>query len=165
MNTELTKEQVLTIVENTFDKLTANNKITLDARKEGVEQYYRNTLHEVMFGGKEGFDNFIEIQMYAVNEHPNLFIVEEGKVLGQALYKDNRVFINVDRIMKYVIDVPMDFESIYKKETKFIKRNVTNKEDAVKWIVAHEVAHTLELDKTHHTNKFFETVEKLYQQL
>jgi Zn-dependent peptidase ImmA (M78 family) len=165
MNTELTKEQVLTIIENTFETLTANNKITLKEREQGAEQYFRNKLHEVMFGGKEGFDTYIEIQMYGTNEYPALFIEEQGNFLGQADYKQNRVLININRIMKYVIKVPMDFESIYKKETKFIKRNVTNKKDAVKWIVAHEVAHTLKLDKTHHTNDFFQTVENLYQQL
>lgn len=141
----ITKTQIENIAEATFNQLIKQNPMTLVNRIKTIKSITPNDM------------------MYGVNEYPSLMF-QELKNLGEANFKMNVVYINSDLLFDYLNNYSI-FISPYKKEIKYIHRNVVTKEDAVKWIVAHEVAHTIRLDKVNHTLSFFQTVEELFKSL
>jgi hypothetical protein len=54
------------------------------------------------------------------------------------------------------------FTSAYKKEVKYIQRNVTTLQQHIKWFMCHEYQHLLN-SCDGHTNAFFDKVEIMYQ--
>lgn len=155
--TTTNKMETEEIVEMIFEQLKAKHSITLEERETKMITYFKEVF------GPQYYDviSYTDIEMIGMNEEVSLFIDNRCN-LGEANFKQNRVWINVEMIDALVTD---EFESVYKKETPFIKRNVSTKEEAIKWIVCHEFAHTLRIDKTNHTKDFFTTVEQLYQSL
>lgn len=157
----MTTQEVKAILEETFKKLAKNNKISLEKRKEVL---YEEFTRKLPAHALKQFDKEIKQGLKGTKEKVTLSFVESGPD-GMANYKHNHIWINVPALMEKVIQTDKTFETIYKKELKFIQRNVKTKEDMLKWIMTHEFQHTLRYDKVDHTNSFFQDVETLYQTL
>jgi predicted metal-dependent hydrolase len=154
----ITKTQIEKISKETFKKLT-NNNITIDERKNILINFItnENKMCSKMY-------NMMVIRLEnEVNEKPSI-LFKKTNSMAEANFKLNRIWINTNLIYNYLNSCD-EFKTLYLKELKYIKRNVVTKEDAVKWIVAHEVAHTIRLDKVNHTLSFFQTVEDLFKSL
>ena len=143
------KSEIKLEVERVFNELSNKHKITLEEREYNIWKYIMD---------KTNNEANARRQVMGTNEYVSLFFEDYGP-MGQANYRHNTVYINVNRLQEYI---DSDFQTCYKKEYKFIQRNVLTEKEAIKWLVCHEFAHTLRLDKVDHTNNFFQTVENLF---
>lgn len=158
---KLTEKKVIQVIENTFERLKTQHIIPLQERQNTIKQIFKNKLGEEKFVRNY---HSIEIVLDEIKEQPSLFIEADGKELAWANYKQNRIHVNMKSLLNFLQYASVtEIESKYKKETKFIRRNVSNKTELVKWLLAHEYAHTLRYEKVNHTNDFFQKVEYLFQ--
>lgn len=147
------KSKIKWEVNKVFNELSNKYKISLEEREYKIWKY----AIEVKYCDRDNARR----QIIGTNEYSSLFLEEYGP-MGWANYKDNTVYINIDRVKEYL---DTDFQTCYKKEYKFIQRNVKTEIEAIKWLLCHEFAHTLRLDNINHTNDFFQTVENLFKSI
>jgi uncharacterized protein YjaZ len=150
----MTTKQIIEYGEKVFNELAESNKIDFEERKQIVSDYIIKEFNN---------ETMAYISTLGVNENPYIVFEEDlMSVLAFAQYKDNRIFVSIEKMKHYL---KTDFQTCYKKEYKFIQRNVKTKKDAIAWTICHEYAHLLRLEKRPHNNNFFQLVEKLYKSL